>query len=78
MDNRIGTIQPDGTRVWPAVNIEGAPYTRPVSTYGLDDTRFVVLPVNFEDRYTEAAIRALVAPNASAPKPMGKKAGDEV
>lgn len=49
-DKRVGTINPDGSRIWPAVNIVGADYERSASTLTLDNTHFVVLPVNFDLR----------------------------
>ena len=46
--NHIGTWNEDGT-VWPEVDINGQPYAQPATIVGLDDTHFVVIPVNFTD-----------------------------
>ena len=47
MDNRIGTINADGSRTWPKVDILGQAYEKPASTVDLDAARFVVIPINF-------------------------------
>lgn len=52
MSKKIGHINSDGSRRWPDLNIEGVEYIRPVSTFDLDKEHFVVLPVNFEAKYT--------------------------
>lgn len=47
MDERIGVRNEAGAVIqWPAVDINGAAYTRPATTLALDSTHFVVIPVN--------------------------------
>lgn len=64
-DPRIGTIGADGRRVMPAVNLHGAPYETHASTFPLDETHFVVLPVNYDDAGLLDELRASLKP---APK----------
>lgn len=62
MDDRVGTVD-DGRRVWPSVDITGAPYDR--TNYGaeyfLDDRRFVILPHTFVAWDMVAALKEEVA-----------------
>jgi hypothetical protein len=48
-DKRIGTIKPDGARVWPETDVYGASYSRPTTTHDISKTAFVVLPIGFVD-----------------------------
>jgi hypothetical protein len=74
IDPRIGTLNPDGSvEEYPAVDVNGREYTRPVAgTHRLDTTHFVVLPFNFSNRVLIEEVKAvlvaeLAAANADTP-----------
>ena len=87
-DKRIGTINPDGSRVWPEVNLTGGAYERSHSVYNLDGSHFVVLPVNFDARVSldagaditpaEKSLRELQAQFAPTAPTRRKDAADGV
>lgn len=56
-DKRIGEIKADGSRVWPETDVMGGGYDRPCTTCDLDQSRFVVLPVNYVDNGTLDELR---------------------
>jgi hypothetical protein len=71
LDKIIGTKNPDGTRVLPALNIHGKPYFtgRGVSltTIGVAPGKFVVVPNNFRDlELLEQVKTAVKAPSAES------------
>lgn len=66
-DPRIGTRRPDGSRVYPALTINGRAYTMPpVGITGLDAEHFVVLdpfpPRGFDVVAEIEALRASLTP----------------
>ena len=85
-DKRVGTINPDGSRVWPEVNLTGGAYERGHSVYNLDAAHFVVLPMNFDARVSldagadiTPAEKALAELQAKYPPPTssGRKAASD-
>lgn len=61
MDNRIGHISSDGTN-WPAVDVNGAVYDRPVCTMALGGGAFVCIPIGFNQWELIEEIRAGMRP----------------
>lgn len=64
MNDRIGTINADGARVWPERTISGQAYTRPAGTLDIGGGAFIVYdtfpPANLSELIDQA--RAYVAP----------------
>lgn len=59
--NIYGTYNPDGTRNFPPVNIDGASYTQPCTTVNIGTDKFVVIPVNFVDAERLEALKTAAA-----------------
>lgn len=79
-DPRIGTRRPDGTRVYPALTLNGRRYTMPpAGEAGLDAEHFVVLdpfpPRGFDAAAEIEALRASLTP---APAKRKNKSEDTV
>jgi len=64
MNDRVGTIHADGSRIWPERTISGQTYTRPAHTLDIGGGAFIVYdvfrPANTADLI--AAARASIAP----------------
>lgn len=64
MKNRVGTINADGSRIWPERTISGQTYTRPAHTLDIGGGAFIVYdpfpPAHTTDLIAEA--RAWAAP----------------
>lgn len=70
MNDRIGTINADGTRVWPEVTISGQAYRLPAHTLDIGDGHFIVYDV-FPTADADALIAAARA--HAAPRPARKR-----
>jgi hypothetical protein len=67
-DERLGTITPDGSAIWPLVDVFGKPYERINATMlRLDKPFFVVVPPDAQHRWESVQVAAPAKP-AKAPK----------
>ena len=77
MDDRIGTINSDGSRAYPKTDVYGGAVHLPSTIHKLTSTLFVVLPVNFVDNGILAELRGVYTPTLISPRKPLKDSEDE-